>query len=928
MWLTHGALGAFDSGYFEDHRKHSEPIAPPIRPFGVDAGESNKRIYEDLAKKDFLHKTERLLHLGWVWFAGTVEVDGEPTEFCFPAISVPMRASMQGASLSVGKVKGMAVRGVGGFGLGIDRLPVQSDGDAEMTPLIKDRKLRDFLLDVANFGDGQFDTESADPVDMSAFPGLVEWIQETADAVGLKVDAIRQMHDGTPIERRSKPGIDAFVGCAMYLDPPTGVDSRKSSLLELANLTDLGLTAFAKIYGTIGIESGQKSDLTTLRPLSLRQRGIAERASGSDVAVISGAPGTGKSHVLSVIATDAVARGESVLVVAGSAHAVDVLVDHFQKSPGPTPVSFGGSRHGQRLATELSELLSRNSQSGNIATDPNLHDESVASVDRALRMEHEALKITADPTYRIDVVDRLDRAGDLHDLRSQLAIIGKPRRWPFNHSKRIAALVQRVGPLDDGMELVERLETSRDALRILAADGMSLDARLDAFAASEDAVKSQEGAAIIGAWIDQLGRGERRTLAKVAHAITLNRTARRRALAEIDSGELTKAAPLWVGSARDVDDVLPIVPELFDLVIIDEAAQLNQMNAANALIRATRAVICGDPNQLGQVSYLSTDRVEEVAEEFGSDASLVNPRTVSTYDAAASQVPAEFLDEHFRSVPHLIEFSARRFYGGDLHIATRHPMNESADHIDVSVVDGTRSKAKVNEAEVAECLRQIEKHVQAGYRSIGLISPFRAQADALENAIVATYRLEEIEAYGLRVGTVHGYQGDERDVIIASLCVGADESGDAWRFVNQKTLFNVMVTRAREQVVIVTSNPSPPGLAGEYVTWADPLTDIMNDVELTDPWTQRVAAALREQDLPVRVGYRVGRHVIDVVAGTRDAAVAIECGPHPDGVEAHLDRALQLRRSGWRTADAYQTMWGDRLGEFAISLANKFGELS
>ena len=52
----------------------------------------------------------------------------------------------------------------------------------------------------------------------------------------------------------------------------------------------------------------------------------------------------------------------------------------------------------------------------------------------------------------------------------------------------------------------------------------------------------------------------------------------------------------------------------------------------------------------------------------------------STWPRAAATT---WLDEHYRSVPHLIEFSARRFYDGRLHVATRHPANEAADVIDV-----------------------------------------------------------------------------------------------------------------------------------------------------------------------------------------------------------------------------------------------------
>ena len=124
-------------------------------------------------------------------------------------------------------------------------------------------------------------------------------------------------------------------------------------------------------------------------------------------------------------------------------------------------------------------------------------------------------------------------------------------------------------------------------------------------------------------------------------------------------------------------------------------------------------------------------------------------------------------------------------------------------------------------------------------------------------------------------------------------------------------------------MVVVTSNAKPPGLAGEYVRWAEPLTDLVSDVALDDPWVGRVAESLREVGVPVRVGYRVGRHVIDVVVGEGEDAVAVDCVPHVDGSAAHIDRAMMLRRAGWKTTDAYQSKWRDNLHEFVDDMTSR-----
>lgn len=78
-------------------------------------------------------------------------------------------------------------------------------------------------------------------------------------------------------------------------------------------------------------------------------------------------------------------------------------------------------------------------------------------------------------------------------------------------------------------------------------------------------------------------------------------------------------------------------------------------------------------------------------------------------------------------------------------------------------------------------------------------------------------------------------------------------------------------------------------------------------MQLKEPSVNRVAETLGDTGVPVRIGYRVGHHMIDIVVGDGIQAIAVDCGPHPDGAAAHIDRALMLRRAGWRTADAYAT---------------------
>ncbi len=121
-------------------------------------------------------------------------------------------------------------------------------------------------------------------------------------------------------------------------------------------------------------------------------------------------------------------------------------------------------------------------------------------------------------------------------------------------------------------------------------------------------------------------------------------------------------------------------------------------------------------------------------------------------------------------------------------------------------------------------MRQIARYADAGSASIGVVSPFRAQADAIEEAILAAYGPEDIERLGLRAGTVHAFQGSERDVIIASLTIDTDVNGGSLSFLQDPNLFNVLVTRAKREMVVVTSvdqESLPGGLLADYLRYAD-----------------------------------------------------------------------------------------------------------
>src|SRR5690606_21440927 len=196
--------------------------------------------------------------------------------------------------------------------------------------------------------------------------------------------------------------------------------------------------------------------------------------------------------------------------------------------------------------------------------------------------------------------------------------------------------------------------------------------------------------------------------------------------------------------------------------------------------------------------------------------------------------------------------------------------------------------------------------------SIGVVTPLRAQATALEAALLARFDADRIAALELRVGTVHAFQGGERDVVVLSTAVTPDAPAGRRRFVEDPNLFNVMVTRARRRMIVVTSlDPTVGGLLGDYLAHAErPPTTPRTAVAAG--WAADLAEELRRAGLPVRTGYPVGPHVVDIVVGDGPTAEALITLPHPAGPAAHAARRATLRRAGWRVREVFRARYEHR----------------
>lgn len=285
-----------------------------------------------------------------------------------------------------------------------------------------------------------------------------------------------------------------------------------------------------------------------------------------------------------------------------------------------------------------------------------------------------------------------------------------------------------------------------------------------------------------------------------------------------EAPELMKVvAPCMLMSPLTVSQYLQPTVD-FDLVIFDEASQLPTSEAIGALARAKCAIIVGDPKQLPPTSFFSSVYVDEDNPESEDMESILD-------DCLALGIPERHLIWHYRSKHEsLIAFSNNMYYDSKL---CTFPSPDALDSkVKLCLVEGgfyDRGATKRNEAEadalIEDVIRRLKDPV-LNRSSIGIVTFSSVQKDFIERKLTRAIAENKVEdaAYDreepLFVKNLENVQGDERDVILFSVCYGPDRQGrvslnfgplnqaGGWR------RLNVAVSRAREEMVVFSSMTS------------------------------------------------------------------------------------------------------------------------
>ncbi len=303
---------------------------------------------------------------------------------------------------------------------------------------------------------------------------------------------------------------------------------------------------------------------------------------------------------------------------------------------------------------------------------------------------------------------------------------------------------------------------------------------------------------------------------------------------ELEGGDpLFDARPVWMASPQTVAQIFPRRP-IFDVVIFDESSQCRLEEALPVLTRARRVVIAGDPKQLPPTRFFESAVVQSQDTEAETEQGLFEDQQSEVEDLLSAALNLDidqcYLDVHYRSRDaDLIAFSNEHFYDKRLQAIPAHPSHR-APHAPLSLlpVGGTYEK-RVNLTE-ARAVGQLVKELLARPEppSIGIACFNLSQRDAITDVLDELSAEDSIFAArlaaartrrgagsfeGLFVKNLENVQGDERDHLIISTTYGPDRQGRFYRrfgplgSAGGGRRLNVLVTRARQQVHLVTSIP-------------------------------------------------------------------------------------------------------------------------
>ncbi len=718
-----------------------------------------------------------------------------------------------------------------------------------------------------------------------------------------------------------------------------------------------------------------EKDFYPITPLGLSdsQQRVIQNVENNRLMAVQGPPGTGKSQTIVNLVAHLIANGKTVLVASRMDKAVDVVADRLNNLGAPyLALRAGRMNYQKQLSEQLRELVS-----GKTDLDEGVDDFIFADI----KDMKQHLDVMRETEAKCENIIKLEK--QWHDLKEEIkqqtSVVGQPEyiKRPLKKSE-IDAVNTIIKTFNDNMEKsgffasLANMSSMRQLKKILDLKHFDVEPEnLDRLKVELDYVTQKWQLRKIETEIQKIGNlhvmmEQIRQMKRKQGSLAINilKSTRREALKSLlrdvkkvgrikvharalvsrkkksndnileteDFKPLLDAFPCWCVTTYAVSDSLPLKPGMFDVAIIDEASQCDIASCFPIMYRAKRTVVVGDDKQLPHLSFLEKAKEQSFLSQYGIPDKyqlMWRFRTNSMFDLADYySMNSVMLDEHFRSLPPIINFSNHEFYNDRIRVMKKD--SSTGDAIDIIMVpdgkvdtDATRNLPEIEMLvkHLHEIILEDERNNPEKPVSIGIISPFRAQVEQLKISVSKVISDYMVKKHQIEIGTAHTFQGDEKDIILMSWAFANNSHPQSITFLQKPNLFNVAITRARSKCINFVSHDletMPDGHFRHYVSYLKNYKDQkalsqredFDENVYKNALEREIADELRKLDHTVLAGAEIAGLSADLVV---DDKFIIEVDGVEDNKKLHhmtnMKKQSILERCGYKVKRITYREW-------------------
>lgn len=651
---------------------------------------------------------------------------------------------------------------------------------------------------------------------------------------------------------------------------------------HLYNNTLESLFAKNKNYTNNSTSKNEASSIYVPSNLSAPQNAIISSVKNSDpFTVVIGPPGTGKSYTIASIAVDLVYNNKSVLICSKSEQAVNVLNEKITSDLGIKGLTLrvgSGRNYKTKVKNKLVSILN--------------YKNPIEASSNYIKDREKELSATKNKIKELEeeIADREKREIE----KASLLLDYKPSFFKRIRKSYVSKKVLKEFPFWQLIELLGHYIQKRNSI-------------IKKIVTERASYKIQQSL--------RTDRSDLKDLLSLSKS--RNEEAKSGLLEGINFKKIVDCFPIWISKTTDLNTFIPLENDLFDVAIVDEASQCDIATMIPVLARAKKIVVVGDPKQLKHVSFLSGEVMEKTASDLGliHEVDVPNYRKNSFLDFISEKLIKQdnlhFLDEHYRSVPEIIQYSNTKFYDDKLKVMSTISIHDKSPGIHWIQCNGIKNKKGVNEAEAEKLLEDIKALIKSekelsssASTSIGILSPFRDQVNFLQKKL-EEFELTIIKKHKILIGSPYDFQGEERDYMFLTFTIDNETNSAVFNYLNRDDVFNVSITRAKQKQFLYYSfnskNYTNSHLLIDYYSETKNYLNKTTENEYVDSFADEVCEELVNLNVTkenIIVNHAIAGYTFDIVVATKTKTICIDLIGYPGemGNAFSLDQYKTLLR--------------------------------